>query len=308
MRGDMRGDMRAWPWARLSFALLLSALILGALASYAPRVAWGQLEWRWLLGAALCSALVWLTRAVRLAVLSGCELTVALKVVATQGALLRVTPLRAGELSLPYLLKRWADVDITKGLTYLLWARLSEVITLLLMALVALYALSRGSSGSLNVTGELTLWLSATLVLTSLGFLALPRLTSLLARRAPRLTWLSERLPPLTARLTLTLATSAALLFGLQLALFGACLAACHLALPLPELTLGASSAHLSGVLPLPTIGNIGSHELGWVVGFMWVGVSREGAALSALVSQVTTLAFALLWWVISAFLSLEQR
>jgi hypothetical protein len=257
--------------------------------------------------------------------LSGCDLKVALKVVATQGALLRVTPLRAGELSLPYLLKRWADVDFTKGLTYLLWALLSELITLLLAALIALLMLSQSSHISqdslaqltdpskLSVEGELsittlTLWLTSALALTSLGFLALPRLTRWLARRAPRLAWLNERLPPLTPSLALTLATSGALLFVLQLALFGACLAACHISLSLPALTLGASSAHLSGVLPLPTLGNIGSHELGWVVGFMWVGVSQENAALSALVSQVSTLAFALLWWALSSFLRLKER
>jgi uncharacterized membrane protein YbhN (UPF0104 family) len=56
------------------------------------------------------------------------------------------------------------------------------------------------------------------------------------------------------------------------------------------QLVLGATFAVLSKALPLGTIGGFGTHEAGWTVGFMLVGLEREVAIASGFAVNILTL------------------
>jgi len=319
-------------WLRASGAVALSLMIWVALWRALPELSWATLELRWLWLGALASLVIWLLRAARLWGLGLCTARVALKVVACHGGLLRVTPMRLGELSLPYLLKRWAEVPHAHSGALLIWLRLCELIILCAATLISLW-LSSALGAQLNELSAATLsaqraWLSLGLIcalaaLASLSRLIRPLLSvglSLMERLsgALSLTRLTKRLEALSAELELLpelpwrsrawLLLMSAMIFLTQLTLFGSALWSCAVSLGLAELTLGSSCAHVAGVIPLPTLGNVGSHELGWTLGFMWVGVPREAALCSALLSQLFTLAMSLLWWGVASFISLPSQ
>mgnify|MGYP000185686923 CR=1 FL=1 len=51
-----------------------------------------------------------------------------------------------------------------------------------------------------------------------------------------------------------------------------------------------------AGALPVISVGSVGTHETGWVAGFVWVGMAVPDAMLTGLFTQVTTLSFAVLF------------
>ncbi|MEE2644069.1 MAG: hypothetical protein VYD19_03965, partial [Myxococcota bacterium] len=118
----------------------LKAGLLGFTGSAALIILLLQLtgvDWRALQGGTLradfiglalsASALVWLLRGLRISALcAGVSLSDSLAIVAAQGLLLRVTPLRLGDLGLPFLLER-RGVPLGEALLLLLWVRLTEL-------------------------------------------------------------------------------------------------------------------------------------------------------------------------------------
>lgn|GEM_PF-2093630 len=319
---------RSKPWGGVAvIACLVSLGVWGGIWGLIPQVRWGELSVTQLSYGVLASLLVWWARAARLWALGACSWMTALRVVAVHGGLLRVTPMRLGELSLPYLLQRWAQVPMTQSSALLIWIRISELITLCVavsLCLAGVYfapsepnpALAHPALVLVIATlcvGLLTLVLSHARRWISSLCLALDHAGQRSGRR--ELSALSERLrsgqralPELTRQRGALLLGISGLIFTAQLLLFWSVLSACGASIDLSGLTLGSAITHIGGVLPLPTIGNVGSHELSWTAGFMWVGVTQPLALLSAILSQIFTLSLALLWWAVSYFLPLPSK
>ena len=311
----------------LIVACLISLGIWGGIWGLMPQVRWSQLSFTPLGYGFFASLLIWWARAARLWALGACSLTTALRVVAVHGGLLRVTPMRLGELSLPYLLQRWAQLPITQSGALLIWIRLSELIVLCIAVSLALIgAHIGGQEPHLAIAHPALMLIGAALCVASL-YLALNSTRRWInsiyqalesaGRRSGwgRLSQLAERLRSGQQELPALTRQRATLLFGIsgvilstQLALFWSVLSACGVSITLTGLTFGSAVTHIGGILPLPTIGNVGSHELSWTAGFMWVGVNRSQALFSAVVSQIFTLTLALFWWMISHFLPLPSK
>lgn len=235
--------------------------------------------------------------------------------------------MRLGELGLPYLLHRYGRISLGEGLLILAWVRLTEVACLGLFTLWALYEWTRGGLGDPALAQDaLSSWSSALWSLVALtllmavsarplslwvaraletristpldreAHLQMNRLKRTLAQGASALTQVAA-LSPLRA---LSLVTLSALIMVGQYALFYTLLRCCHIEVGLYALIIGSGGAHLAGALPLPTIGNIGSHETGWVLSFVAVGLSTNDAGVSAALSQWLTLLLAGLWALLS--------
>jgi len=85
------------------------------------------------------------------------------------------------------------------------------------------------------------------------------------------------------------------LVWAIQLVIFGAILHGFGLA-PTPlEVVLGVALAQLAAALPVASVGSVGTHEAGWVLGFTPVGLSRTDAVVTGVAAQVLTLLFAAL-------------
>ena len=267
----------------------------------------------------ISSFLVWLFRSIRVYLLyqpsipqssisSSAFYTLAMQAVAIQNALIRITPFRLGEFALPFMLKTFAQIDMSKGIYQLILLRLSEMCLLggfLIYALFQVYASLVWQNQSIALS----------LIYTPL-IIALVALLILMLQMKSILRWIISKLIPLHIRLKplekikahleelkdlamkdwfILLFCTFMILCG-QFILFDGILKLCQIDLPLEKVLIGGTIAHFSNLLPLPTIGNIGTHEIGWVSAFVFLGVSQNQAMISALSGQVLTLILALVW------------
>ena len=89
----------------------LCYFFLAELLSFSPtHTSYPQWSHIWWLNALVISFIVWMMRAIRVRLICpNASFKVALSAVATQNFLIRITPLRLGELGLPYFLKKYGN-------------------------------------------------------------------------------------------------------------------------------------------------------------------------------------------------------
>ena len=260
------------------------------------------------LGLALgASLLVLIARSVRFhALTAGATRGQVIAAIAVQNFLLRITPLRAGELSLPWLLRQASGESAARTLVALVLVRLADLCVLLVAAMAAGLAWFGAGEGGTLVALAVG---AVALLLALIRFRQVVRLLLRLARGTASLarvhdkavvrkvfSRLDEALADgerLTRRQWLTVAIGTLVVATLQFALFAALLAAFGSTPDLRQLVVGASLAQITGALPVTTVGSFGTHEAGWIGGFVWVGMPLQEAALTAVATQVVTLAFA---------------
>ncbi|WP_373044048.1 lysylphosphatidylglycerol synthase domain-containing protein [Vulgatibacter sp.] len=299
---------------RAILATLVSCALLGLLLSQldlaAAAARFRQADAGWLLLGALWSLLVLLVRGVRYAVLNRharWPLTTA--ATAIQVFLNRVTPLRLGELSLPWILRRHAGEDAARSIVSVVLVRLVDL-AVVVAAVVLGLLLRRGGEGAPPLLPSL-----AALAALALG-LATFRLWLRLGLDGAA--WLSRRLRldrfPAVGRILAKLrgavadgeslgkgqtawvaATSLAIFVG-QMLLFDALLQAFGVSIPVLDLAQGGAVAQAGAAIPVAAFGSFGTQEASWVAGFVWVGVPMQDALVTAIACQFVTLAFAALF------------
>ncbi|HWV38306.1 MAG TPA: lysylphosphatidylglycerol synthase transmembrane domain-containing protein [Vulgatibacter sp.] len=275
----------------------------------------------WLGVAALGSLFVLITRGLRFAILNRharWPLTTA--ATAIQVFLNRVTPLRLGELSLPWILRRHAGEDAARSLLSVVLVRLIDL-AIVAAAVVAGLALRTHAEGAPPLLPSVAALAGLSLLLA--GF------RPLLRRFLGAAAWIAKRTgldrhalvaKPL-AKLRDALAdgealgrremtgialTSLAVFLG-QTLLFGAILRAFSVEVGVLELMQGGAVAQAGAALPIAAVGSFGPQEASWVAGFVWVGVPLQDALVTAIACQVITLAFAALF-ALPAWLWLQRR
>ena len=311
--------------ARIAFAFVASAALLALVFS--------QLELQeasarfrdakpgWLALAALASLFVLAARGVRFAVLNRrarWPLTTA--ATAIQVFLNRVTPLRLGELSLPWILRRHAGEDAARSLLSVVLVRLIDL-AIVAGAIVAGISLRNHGEGAPPLVPSVV-----ALVLLALGLAAFRPLLRLSLRAA---SWIAGRLgldrytaverplaklrdaladgESLARREMAWIALSSVAVFLGQTVLFGALLHAFSVELGVLELMQGGAVAQAGAAIPIAAFGSFGTQEASWVAGFVWVGVPLQDALVTAIACQVITLAFAALF-ALPAWLWLQRR
>ncbi|MBU0553989.1 flippase-like domain-containing protein [Myxococcota bacterium] len=264
---------------------------------------------RLLLAALGLAALVLLARGARFwALCQRSDLRQVIAAIAVQNFLTRVTPLRLGELSLPYTLQRIAGEPAAPALIALALVRLVEIWVLGIFALGgAAWVFSAG--GARLAPLWWVIGLSSLALLSFRAWAALAaRLLLAAARRlglAPE-GWQRRALNALLDALQVgaryglrawsALIGGTVVVMSAQFALFGALIAACGINVSPAQLIVGVSGAAIASALPLFTVGSIGALEAGWVGAFMWVGLGIDEAALTGVFAQLATLLFAALF------------
>ncbi len=305
-------------WGRALLALLVSGGLLAAvLWGVDTSAAWARItgaDPRWLLASFGVSFVVLIARGLRFRVLTSranaVQVTTA---VALQNFLVRVTPFRLGELSLPYLLHREADEPAGEALVSLLLVRVLELWLLLVAAIASAVAWFGDTSGQAAAVGVL-------LVLTTalFAFRTWLRAGTAVAQRIAARTGLDrvdvvrrgfdqlEQAVSENARLTSAqrwgTGVGTVIVVALQFVLYGCLVKACGLDLHPLQLIVGATAAQVAGALPVLTVGSVGTHESGWTLAFVALGVGLTDAVTSGLFTQLVTLAFAAVfalpaWW-----------
>ena len=231
--------------------------------------------------------------------------------------LLRLLPMRTGELSYALLMRKTQASGFGNALLGLALLRLMDITVVVIVFAVALATwpgLYQGDRGG-------AAWIASALALAGLlTVLAFRPLCIFAAATIERLV----ALPPLrriaklaraTAALSATIHGFAQLPYRALLLLFGQTLALwlCNYALiaslmqgfsidvGFGRAVLGGTAATVSGFLPVGGIGSFGMLEAGWTLGFALVGLSRAQAVASGFAFSLLTFAwgglFALVGW-----------
>lgn len=296
---------------RITLGVLVSggllALVISRLDTATALDRLQQAEWPWLLAAFGVSLLVLLARGLRFALLCRqSPLKVVTAAIATQNFLTRITPLRLGELSLPYLLHRTVGEPPAPALVSLVLVRLVELwvlIGLVVAAGVAWFGSAEVTTTLVlaGILGGMTLALAFFRPLLAFAVRAFEALVKhlgldgvgLVSKALGQLQGAVAGEHRLDRRQRFALAAGTVLVLGLQLVLYDTLLRACGLHLDWRQVVVGSTAAQVVGALPVATVGSLGTHETGWTAGFMWVGLSLTDAVVSGLLTQVITLIFA---------------
>lgn len=289
----------------------------------------------WYMGLALlCYAASYLFRALRIQRIyrqQPMSLRGLWQVVAMNNLLNYMLPLRTGDLSLIYFLKRRFGVAIGAGAGIWILARLLDTLTALfcLSVAVAIYIASGGWNGDsrilvfivvLSILLFVAIWMLPTFWQFGLRILALAQ-SHIAALRRPWFDRLLAKLAEVTTVLQLgqqrtMLMEQAAISLAVWAALFGffwLALQSIHLTyLSLPEVVIGSSGAVIINFLPINTFASIGTLEAGWSAGFALIGMPREDMLISGVVVHVWVIVYAVMLACLSlgidAFAALRSR
>ncbi len=304
--------MRAHPKAiRLMLGLLFSGLLVTAVLSLLDtEEVWSRLlgaQGNWLLVSFILSFVVLVVRGARFAALATlAPFSHVIASIAVQNFLLRITPLRLGELSLPYFLRRSAGEPLSESMISLLLVRLVELWLLLVLAGLAsvlwfgiedqqqmmIMALVGASLVSLLLF-TLRYWLRwGWLLLHWTAHLTGAARNRLISQTLEAMREAANLGMHLSLRALTALVIYTFVIVALQFVLFWCVLRAFGLDLEAAQVIVGASLAQVASALPVATVGSIGTLEIGWTVGFISVGVSMSDAALTGIATQILTLFF----------------
>ena len=230
----------------------------------------------------------------------------------------QVMPMRSGEITYPYLFKKYAGFLISKGAASLLVIRLYEVLVLVIILVLGLIWLSAEGEAWMLIASTAC----ALAVAAFMFWKQLPRLILMLESLIKRLRHhpgekdvsinrlgsflhllAQEVTKPIPASVHLGLALSSLINWFVIIVLFWCVLSGVGISLGFAEAVVGSSICGLGQLIPLGTIGNFGPIEAGWTLGFALVGVEVK-AALSAgiimhLLVVASSLMLALISWVI---------
>jgi glycosyltransferase 2 family protein len=220
--------------------------------------------------------------------------------------LLRILPMRTGELGFAWLMRRSGGAGFAQSLVGLILLRVLDVTTIFVIYAVAALAFERmhGSARSTLAIVALTL-AGIALALSARALLGLAHrivdrvVVALRLHRfgtidrirgalADAVAW-SATLP----RRVLWQATALTFVQWLVAFFFVFVLAlAARLDVTASQATLGGVGTVLGSMVPLPGIGTFGGLEAGWAAGFSLAGVPREDAIASAFGYSVASLVY----------------
>lgn len=299
---------------RAGVGLVVTALIFAFMARYfdlrdiermAAHARWGYLA----LGLAFY-LLLYVFRTLRFAIIAPrTPLGVMFCIASLHNFLLRILPMRTGDLSYAFLVRRAGTASLGESVFGLILLRLLDstaVVTLFASTLALNAALYRG-----NVRQGILIAVAGAVVgaLSVLAFTRLLRWGVSLVGHLARLLRLdrTESLRRLLGKLEQAVQKQQGLS---RRALAGAvCLTICAwltnyavvwtlmhavaIDISFPQAVLGSTAATVSAMLPIAGIGSFGPLEAGWTLGFALVGLAPSLAAASSIAFSLATFIYA---------------
>ncbi|MCB9555660.1 MAG: flippase-like domain-containing protein [Deltaproteobacteria bacterium] len=240
--------------------------------------------------------------------------------------LLRLVPMRMGDLSFAFLVRRAGTSGLAEGILSLVLIRLLDgliVIVIFSVTLALNHAVYRADPLPSQIGACVVFVLGVLAIiffkrLTHLGLRILQGTLSLLGvKRSNRLRSAVDKLgeaiaafDKLRAPVLVVLCTTTVIQWILTFALAYVLLRAFHVEVTVAQAILGTTASIVSGFLPIGGIGSFGALEAGWTLGFTLVGLSPTVAVATAFGYSLSTLAFAAILGVVGwlALSSIERR
>jgi uncharacterized protein (TIRG00374 family) len=208
---------------------------------------------------------------------------------------LMVLPSKLGEFSFPYFLNKISGMNATEGLASLIVSRVYDFFIVLMILL----SVSIGAQGLFKVNTPLVVLLVTLLV----GFLVfgLFYMSSLLrwfsnglgrishwtgSRNAKFILWIQKKMSEVgedfhaikTRHTYFPVSLTSLASWVMIFCTFYAYMKSFGMDIPLTKMLLGSTIGVIANALPVSGIGNWGTLEAGWAVGFLMVGLSKEKA------------------------------
>jgi len=292
-------------------AVVASAGLVAFLVQMAgAKAVWAQaraVDWAWIGFAGGLSLLLPLLRGLRfVSAMPRVGVPLMTAVVGVQNFMARIMPFRSGELALPYLLNRHGAETSERSLVVLIWLRLMDAwllagvfaIGLVLVVNEADPALFWYAVGLFGLFSVALFWYGAGLrvffgaIAWALAKTGLQRLEGVRAY-AEKSALAADAVSALNVGRRGAAVFWTMAVWALQFVIFAAVLWAYAIDVGPLDVVVGVSLAQLAAALPLPSVGSVGTHEVGWVLGFGFVGVDRGAAVVSGVAAQLFTLVFA---------------
>lgn len=239
-----------------------------------------------------------------------------ISIVSLQTFWTNILPMRTGEFSYIYLLKRDEKVSATKGIASLLSASIIDILLILTM----MSATAWGFRRELLEQSNLSYWLLfvlplfgiAIILLTAIVFLLLPNpgfravervatfsgriRIAVIARLVESFAGLLREVTDLSFnwRLLGIIGCSIANL-GLRFSMQCYLVTAMKMDLGIMEIIFALSLTSFFNMFPIQTLGNFGTVEVPWVLALTGLGLLREDAIISGFSLHILTLFFSLL-------------
>lgn len=274
------------------FSALLAASVIGLFFFYRHEVleAFVGIRLSWVLCGLIAFVFNYICRAARIHVLTKRKISVfpaAMYCSSLHGFATYMLPVRAGELSLPFILKTTAGINLMDGAKILYKARLLDVLVLgfwlIVAAMLPESTLPMAYRSAMSILGILMIF-SPILMrkLSSRVLVHFKRLNNIAKAVADASTFSK-------AEILLSIAVwvaSAAMLWCITAAL--------HLSLSVDALLFLVAVQLVMQLFPIQGFANSGNHEGGWMAAMMVIGYPADVALKFALASHAVILVFVL--------------
>lgn len=231
-------------------------------------------------------------------------------VAAVHNLLLRLLPMRTGELAYAFLVRRAGTAGLGESLLGLVLLRLldSTVVVLVFSAALALDSggLYRGDRGLGLLAAALAAGLGLGMIFLlapslRLGLRGLRQLARglgldgkpLYIRGLDALDQAVTAFGQVRPRVLVLLAGATLCVWAMTFGAFGVLMQAFGVPVNLPQVILGSTLGIVTAFLPLSGIGSFGTLEAGWTLGFVLVGVDRGAAVASGFGISIMTFLYA---------------
>ncbi len=228
-------------------------------------------------------------------------------IVAVHNLLNMILPVRTGEISYVMLAQKRLNARLSEGAATLVLARLYDMVGIAAFFLVGFFAIRTGEGSTGRYAIAAVILFAVSLVALLLLGPIVDRLRRFLDARKTLPGSRLEKLKRLLASLSTAITDAKAR--GEFLRIFAvtemqwfftfltcfSILRACPGAHDFPFLAsiVGSTGLSLALILPINPIGNVGTFEAGWVLGYMLAGLPRETATASAIVAHAAILFYA---------------
>ena len=222
----------------------------------------------------------------------------------------QIMPMKLGELSYVYLIKKEEKSSISYGLSSLIVIRLIDLLAISLLFIVI--TLITHPSAKLSIYFQSILWFIAFLLAIIFGLLILSAfdranlqflLRFRLVERLPLLKKLALGLDNFLTNLKqytileyLEWTGLASIEWLINYFIFYVLMVGLGLTPTFFDTVVSVTFASLASVLPINSIGNFGTQEAGWATGMVLLGYSKEIAIASGFATHLLTMAYMLLF------------
>ena len=279
-------------YSRNIFSAILAVSVVGLFLFYRNEVfdAFEEICISWVVLGLICFLINYFFRAARIHVLTKRKISVlpdGIYCSSLHGFATYMLPIRAGELSLPFILKSTASIDIKEGAKILYKARLLDVLVLGFWLIVA----SILPDSKLPMTYKIAMSLLGVLMVSSP--MVLKKISNRILVHFKSMSGIAVAVADYSAF------NKAEILFSIAIWIASATMlwcitAAMQLAMSIDELLFLVAIQLVMQLFPIQGFANSGNHESGWIAAMVLIGYPADISLQLALASHAIVLVFVL--------------